>query len=475
MVPSFEQRPHHCFSQSFGARTGGKDLRFLYQESPAGLERTTPLFTTRTLFVETPQPNSVHSPRKLSPMGEARCRVLNRSGGDTTNQNNPSTATDGPRSLEPNYEALRRPVMARHALFQLVPRVAPSKRRTQPFGRRRLGATQAMCPACAARPPRIYREHEAVCLGWALGIPNVDDHPCRLSCPTLSLSHNLEHPPHRISWSLGRPTPLRMQITPFLLPCLLAITPTAAVPSGPAPLVQARGGAKCPPVWPAVNAELNRVFMTGNKCNDLARAAIRAIFHDCGSWDTQQGFSGGCDGSLVLGVNPDVELNRGENRGLATVAAYLRDAAARFSVSVADMTVFAGSRCPLFHLPSAHVVAVVTVADLGGQMLPSCSAPVVPRSRPSSADKTRRPRPNRAACLTSSTRRPTWPVYSRARATARPNWLPCSGHIAHRRSSSSTRRKPTSRRTLRTIRTFYSSSFSSYQPSTTSERGPPRC
>jgi hypothetical protein len=83
--------------------------------------------------------------------------------------------------------------------------------------------------------------------------------------------------------------------------------------------------------------------MVGNQCNDLARAAIRAIFHDCGSWDTSQGLSGGCDGSLVLGVTPDVELNRDENRGLATVAAYLKDAASRFGVSVADMTVFAGS------------------------------------------------------------------------------------------------------------------------------------
>ena len=143
-----------------------------------------------------------------------------------------------------------------------------------------------------------------------------------------------------------------MQITAILLPGLLAVTKTTAAPGGPEPRVEARSSAKCPAVWTSVKAELNQRFLVGNQCNDLARAATRAIFHDCGSWDTSQGFSGGCDGSLVLGVTPDVELNRAENRGLATVAAYLRDAAGRFSVSVADMTVFAGSESPSAEAPS---------------------------------------------------------------------------------------------------------------------------
>ncbi|KAF6802935.1 versatile peroxidase VPL1 [Colletotrichum sojae] len=105
----------------------------------------------------------------------------------------------------------------------------------------------------------------------------------------------------------------------------------------------ASGSGKCPDVWSRVNADLNPLFMAGNQCNDLARAAIRAIFHDCGSWDTSQGFSGGCDGSLVLGVNPDIELNRAENRGLQAVAKVFKDLAAKHNVPVADVIVFAGN------------------------------------------------------------------------------------------------------------------------------------
>ena len=140
-----------------------------------------------------------------------------------------------------------------------------------------------------------------------------------------------------------------MQITAVVLSGLLAVAHAASVPAGPEPQVQARSSAKCAPVWRQVKAELNQRFMAGSQCNDLARAAIRAIFHDCGSWDTSQGFSGGCDGSLILGVTPDVELNRPENSGLATVAAYLKDAAQRFNVPVADMIVFAGSKSHNHH------------------------------------------------------------------------------------------------------------------------------
>ncbi|KAF9870202.1 ligninase lg6 precursor [Colletotrichum karsti] len=100
-------------------------------------------------------------------------------------------------------------------------------------------------------------------------------------------------------------------------------------------------------VWQQVNKDLNTRFMAGDQCNDLARAAIRAIFHDCGSWDNSQGFSGGCDGSLVLGKSstagdPD-ELFRPENRGLQTIAKVLQDMAGTYGTSVADMIVFAGN------------------------------------------------------------------------------------------------------------------------------------
>ncbi len=106
-------------------------------------------------------------------------------------------------------------------------------------------------------------------------------------------------------------------------------------------------GGGCPPVWTQVKSELNTKFMTGNQCNSMARAAIRATFHDCRSWDTSQRFHGGCDGSLIVGTKPDVELNRAENRGLQDIAGVLQEMAGRYGTSVADMIVFAGSKyCP---------------------------------------------------------------------------------------------------------------------------------
>jgi len=109
------------------------------------------------------------------------------------------------------------------------------------------------------------------------------------------------------------------------------------------PFLGTRKDSKCPSVWTQVKAELNTLFMTGDQCNDLARAAIRAVFHDCGSWDTTQGLTGGCDGSLVVGVTPNVELDRTENRGLQTIAAKIKDLSTKYGTSVADMVVFAGS------------------------------------------------------------------------------------------------------------------------------------
>lgn len=45
------------------------------------------------------------------------------------------------------------------------------------------------------------------------------------------------------------------------------------------------GNGKCPSVWTQVSAELTSKFLTGGQCNPDARAAIRAIFHDCGGMD----------------------------------------------------------------------------------------------------------------------------------------------------------------------------------------------
>jgi phage shock protein PspC (stress-responsive transcriptional regulator) len=119
------------------------------------------------------------------------------------------------------------------------------------------------------------------------------------------------------------------------------------VPYGAAhPALQEREDGACPAVWTHVKADLNNLFMTGNQCNDLARAAIRAIFHDCGSWDTSQGLTGGCDGSLILGVTPDVELARAENRGLQPIAGIIGGLAGKYGTSVSDMIIFAASSFP---------------------------------------------------------------------------------------------------------------------------------
>lgn len=129
---------------------------------------------------------------------------------------------------------------------------------------------------------------------------------------------------------------------------LVSFTTAGIVPyAAPDPSLQERKDGGCPAIWTQVKSDLNDLFMTGNQCNDLARAAIRAVFHDCGSWDTSQGLTGGCDGSLILGTTPDVELSRAENRGLQAIAGILKGLAGKYSTSVSDMIVFAGSRfCP---------------------------------------------------------------------------------------------------------------------------------
>ena len=71
------------------------------------------------------------------------------------------------------------------------------------------------------------------------------------------------------------------------------------------------------------------------------------MFHDCGTWDLDQGETGGCDGSFILAE----EFNRRENDGMQDIAGKLKDIAEKFSVGVADLMVFAASvavaTCPL--------------------------------------------------------------------------------------------------------------------------------
>ena len=40
--------------------------------------------------------------------------------------------------------------------------------------------------------------------------------------------------------------------------------------------------AGCPAVWSSISSTLTQKFLSGGQCNPDARAAIRAIFHDCG-------------------------------------------------------------------------------------------------------------------------------------------------------------------------------------------------
>jgi catalase (peroxidase I) len=121
--------------------------------------------------------------------------------------------------------------------------------------------------------------------------------------------------------------------------------------AGPAAVAPRKDGDKCDfNTWNKVSADLRGLFTTsGGLCNDDARAAIRLVFHDCGTWDRSQGSRGGCDGSLVLSP---AELGRNENRGLQGIAGKLKALADKYKVSTADMVVFAGSMCspPLLSL-----------------------------------------------------------------------------------------------------------------------------
>lgn len=95
-----------------------------------------------------------------------------------------------------------------------------------------------------------------------------------------------------------------------------------------------RPRAFCPSVWSNISKKLTSDFLSGGQCNDNARAAIRAAFHDC--------FNGGCDGSLILAD----ECSRPENNGLQSICSSLGDMAKSNDVGVADLIQFAAG---IFH------------------------------------------------------------------------------------------------------------------------------
>ncbi|KAF2114587.1 ligninase LG6 precursor [Lophiotrema nucula] len=92
----------------------------------------------------------------------------------------------------------------------------------------------------------------------------------------------------------------------------------------------------CPEVWSTVASDLQADF---SGCNDDARAAIRAPFHDC--------INNGCDGSLILGS----ECSRSENAGLEDICEKISGWSQQYDVGVADMIQFAQAVaiavCPL--------------------------------------------------------------------------------------------------------------------------------
>jgi Peroxidase len=109
----------------------------------------------------------------------------------------------------------------------------------------------------------------------------------------------------------------------------------------PAPQATGSAGGSCPQIWFKISADLKGAFTSGapaGQCNDLARGAVRAAFHDCGSWDESLGTSAGCDGSLYLAK----EYTRSENAGLEQVVPQLGAMAQSYGVGVGDFFQFAG-------------------------------------------------------------------------------------------------------------------------------------
>src|ERR1700753_4085780 len=127
--------------------------------------------------------------------------------------------------------------------------------------------------------------------------------------------------------------------------------PGAPAPPAPAPpaTTPAAGGA-CPQIWFKISSDLKGAFTSGapaGQCNDLARGAVRAAFHDCGSWDQSLGTSAGCDGSLFLAK----EYTRSENAGLEQVVPQLGAMAQSYGVGVGDFFQFAGGMSMVFITP----------------------------------------------------------------------------------------------------------------------------
>ncbi|KAI1503108.1 heme peroxidase [Biscogniauxia marginata] len=102
----------------------------------------------------------------------------------------------------------------------------------------------------------------------------------------------------------------------------------------------------CPTVWTEIATDLKAAFVgSDGSCNDDARAAIRASFHDC--------FPGSCDGSLIVANECN---DRGENRQMVDICGTLGDKATQYNVSAADMIQF-GAAMGIAACPSGPKIA----------------------------------------------------------------------------------------------------------------------
>ena len=94
-------------------------------------------------------------------------------------------------------------------------------------------------------------------------------------------------------------------------------------------------------VWYNISSDLQETYQANLGCGDLARQAIRAGFHDAGTWSSPREAAGdnccGADGSLVLS---NEELNSTENLGLDMVAGLvtpLYEKYKDYNVTMADL------------------------------------------------------------------------------------------------------------------------------------------
>jgi manganese peroxidase len=118
--------------------------------------------------------------------------------------------------------------------------------------------------------------------------------------------------------------------------------PAGGADTGKNPGDPLKGGkGQCPPIWKKISRELTSMFTENGQCNDLARGAIRAAFHDCGAYKLSLGNNAGCDGSLFLAPE---EITRQENSGLVDIIPKLGALAQQYGVGMADFFQFAAGK-----------------------------------------------------------------------------------------------------------------------------------